>query len=137
MGASTSKNTSSGKKKLPTNFVTWFEIPALVHSRATAFYNYIFGLDLETVHISDFSMSFFPNDGGISGAIIQGEGCRPGEHGPLLYLNGGSDLNNILSKVEEAGGKIIMPKTLISDEMGYFAIFIDSEGNRLALHSDK
>jgi len=136
MGASTSKNSSKSVKNLPANFVTWFEIPAMVHSRATAFYNYIFGLEMETVQMSDFTMSFFPNDGGISGAIIQGDGCTPGEQGPLIYLNGGSDLNNILSKVEAAGGKVIMPKTLISEEMGYFAIFIDSEGNRLALHSE-
>lgn len=136
MGASTSKSSSKIAKKLPTNFVTWFEIPATVHSRATAFYNYIFGLEMETVHLSDLTMSFFPNEGGVGGAIIQGEGCIPCDHGPLIYLNGGSDLNIILSKVEEAGGKVIMAKTLISEEMGYFAIFIDSEGNRLALHSE-
>ena len=59
----------------------------------------------------------------------------PSDCGPLIYLNGGKDLNNVLNKVEEAGGRIVMPKTLISKEMGYFAIFIDSQGNKLALYS--
>ncbi len=126
------------KAKKPVNFVTWFEIPALDHQRATTFYNYIFGIELETVQMQEFTMGFFPAEGtGIGGAVIQGEGCIPADHGPLIYLNGGSDLNHILMKVEEAGGKVVMPKTLISEEMGYFAIFIDTEGNRLALHSEK
>jgi predicted enzyme related to lactoylglutathione lyase len=59
----------------------------------------------------------------------------PSEVGPLIYLNGGTDLNNVLSKVNEAGGRVVMEKTFLSETAGYFALFIDSEGNRLALHS--
>jgi predicted enzyme related to lactoylglutathione lyase len=55
--------------------------------------------------------------------------------GALLYLNGNPDLQNILSKVVEAGGKIMVPKTQISPEHGYMAVFTDAEGNRIALHS--
>lgn len=80
---------------------------------------------------------FFLQKNGIGGAIVAGPGSTPSDTGSLLYLNGGKDLNLILEKVEAAGGRIIMPKTLINEEAGYFAIFIDSEGNKLALHSKK
>jgi predicted enzyme related to lactoylglutathione lyase len=55
--------------------------------------------------------------------------------GPLVYLNGNPDLQNVLDKVEAAGGKIMVPKTVISPEYGSMAVFIDTEGNRIALHS--
>jgi predicted enzyme related to lactoylglutathione lyase len=55
--------------------------------------------------------------------------------GPLIYLNGNPDLQNILDKVEKAGGKIMVPKTEISPEYGFMAVFIDTEGNRIGLHS--
>lgn len=80
-------------------------------------------------------MAFLPAKNGIGGAIVAGEGCTPNTTGPLLYLNGGKDLNQVLSKIESAGGRIIMGKTLINDAVGYFALFMDTEGNRLALHS--
>ena len=80
-------------------------------------------------------MGFFPAESGIGGAIVTGPGCVPSDIGPLVYLNGGLDLNNVLLKVNEAGGRVIMDKTFLSETVGYFAMFIDSEGNRLALHS--
>jgi hypothetical protein len=82
------------------------------------------------------AMAFFPASNGIGGAIIFGSGSIPSDKGPLLYLNGGKDLNKVLLKVEEAGGRIVMPKTFISEDDGYFAIFIDNQGNKLALHSN-
>ena len=117
------------------NFISWFEIPAYNHYRSVAFYNYIFGLNLTTVELNGFAMGFFPAEGGIGGAIVTGPGCTPSEVGPLIYLNGGYDLNTVLSKVNEAGGRVVMEKTFLSEAAGYFALFIDSEGNRLALHS--
>ena len=117
------------------DYVSWFEIPVLDLSRALSFYNHIYGFSMEVADSETYLMAFFPVEKGIGGALVQGQGCVPSENGPLLYLNGGHDLNNIINRVEEAGGRVIMPKTLISDDAGYFAIFIDSEGNKLALHS--
>ena len=119
------------------NFVSWFEIPAYNHFRSVAFYNYIYGIQMTSVELNGFSMGFFPAESGIGGAIVSGPGCVPSEIGPLMYLNGGEDLNNVLSKVNEAGGRVVMEKTFLSESAGYFAMFIDSEGNRLALHSKK
>ncbi|MBP6386960.1 MAG: VOC family protein [Pseudarcicella sp.] len=118
-----------------TNFVNWFEIPSYNHYRAVAFYNYIYDIQITSVELNGYHMGFFPAEGGIGGAIVTGPGCIPSDNGPLLYLNGGTDLNNVLLKVNEAGGRVVMPKTFLSETVGYFAMFIDSEGNRLALHS--
>lgn len=117
------------------NFVTWFEIPAYNHYRSVAFYNYIFSIEITTVELNGFAMGFFPANNGIGGAIVTGPGCIPSETGPLVYLNGGDDLNEVLFRVNEAGGRVVMEKTFLGENVGYFALFIDSEGNRLALHS--
>ena len=119
------------------DYISWFEIPAINFDTAVAFYNHIYGIEMESFTNADHTMAIFPSNKGIGGAIVAGPGSVPSEKGPLLYLNGGDDLNNILSKVEEAGGRVVMAKTLINDDSGYFAIFIDSEGNKLALHSKK
>lgn len=117
------------------DFVSWFEIPAIDFQQAVNFYNHIYGITMEQSATETNSMAFFPVSTGIGGAVIAGPGSTPSDTGVLLYLNGGKDLNNVLNKVEAAGGRIVMPKTLISKEAGYFAIFIDSQGNKLALHS--
>lgn len=133
-------STSSRKKNQPSksrDFVSWFEIPTVNFRQVVTFYNHIFNIEMETSTTASHTMAFFPAEGGIGGAIVSGPGSMPSENGPLIYLNGGKDLNDMLSKVEEAGGRVIMTKTLISKEMGYYALFLDSEGNRLALHSIK
>lgn len=75
-------------------------------------------------------------NGGVGGGLVQGEGFEPSAKGTIVYLNGGEDLNISLGKVENAGEKIIMPKTSIGQN-GFMAQFIDAEGNRVALHSMK
>lgn len=128
----------STKNKSPElgHYVTWFEIPALDLSRAVGFYNHIYKIKMKTTESSDYAMALFPTDKGIGGAIVVGEGSIPSATGTLVYLNGGDDLAPILERVVEAGGRIILKKTLISEDAGYFALFIDTEGNKLALHSN-
>lgn len=122
------------------DYVSWFEIPAYDITRATTFYNAIYNMEMEHGQNGEFLMAYFPSDAstgtgtGVAGALIQGPGCYPNDSGVLIYLNAGNDMDSILGRIELAGGRIIMPKTLISDTSGYFALFIDSEGNRLALH---
>ena len=117
------------------HYVNWFEIPAYNFQRAVSFFNQIYNIEMDTTEVNGYAMAFFPAKGGIGGAVVAGEGCIPNTSGPLIYLNGGRDLNTILAKVEPAGGRIIMDKTLINEHVGYFAILMDTEGNRLALHS--
>ncbi|MEX1191174.1 MAG: VOC family protein [Brumimicrobium sp.] len=134
MGGTTANKKRKVKSK---NFVTWFEIPAINFQQSVDFYNNIFGIEMEKNTDGNYAMAFFPSENGTGGAIVAGPGSTPGISGPLIYLNAGDDLDVVLNRVEQSGGRIVMTKTLISEESGYFAIFIDSEGNKLALHSNK
>ena len=120
------------------HFITWFEIPVVDFARAQKFYEDIFGVKVEKQEMGGDLMGFFPGErGSVSGAIVYGKGYVPSDNGVLAYLNGGDDLNNVLSKVDKAGGKVVVPKTLITEDIGFFAIFHDTEGNKVALHSMK
>lgn len=116
------------------DFVSWFEIPVYDIRRAARFYGTLYNMEMEVSVNGEFAMAYFPADKGIGGALIYGPGCVPSDTGTLVYLNAGNDLDGVLSRVEFSGGRVIMPKTLISEEAGWFALFIDSEGNRVALH---
>ena len=116
------------------DFVSWFEIPVYDIHRAARFYNDIYSMEMEVAYNGEFAMAYFPADKGIGGALIAGPGCIPNPTGVLIYLNAGNDLDSVLGRVELAGGRVIMTKTEISASAGNFALFIDSEGNRLALH---
>ncbi|MBI4931185.1 MAG: VOC family protein [Bacteroidetes bacterium] len=118
------------------NIISWFEIPAHNLDRAKKFYQSILGLELKDGGFGSDEMAFFPSDlKNVSGAIVKGEHRRPHNDGVLVYLNGGNNLNNILSKVNSAGGKVLVEKTLILPEAGYFGIFFDTEGNQIGIHS--
>ncbi len=132
-----STSVTKRKTKHKKDFVSWFEIPSLNFQQSVSFYNFIFDIEMEQNVTDSNSMAFFPVENGIGGAVIAGIGSVPSDSGPLIYLNAGDDLNDVLNKVEPAGGRVIMKKTLISESDGYFAIFIDCQGNKLALHSKK
>jgi predicted enzyme related to lactoylglutathione lyase len=118
------------------NANNWFEIPANDFDRAKKFYSEILASNIEEMDMGGFRMGMLPaGEGKVGGAIVKGEGCVPSETGTMVYLNAGTDLAPILTRVEEAGGKVVMPKTMITEEIGYMATFTDTEGNRVALHS--
>ncbi len=121
-----------------TNAINWFEIPVTDFTRAKKFYETILGAEIIEMPFPGGKYGMLPADmqNGVGGGLAQGEGFEPSEKGTIVYLNGGEDLSLSLSKVEQAGGKIIMPKTSIG-ENGFMAHFIDTEGNRVALHSMK
>jgi len=122
------------------NALNWFEIPATDINRAKAFYERIFGISMgEVVDMMGMQMAFFPTNpqsGKVSGGLAQSDMHRPSADGAIVYLNANeAGMDNILNRVVDNGGSIVMPKTQISPEIGYMAFFIDSEGNRMALHS--
>jgi uncharacterized protein len=122
------------------NAISWFEIPAIDLARATTFYETIFGISLVAMDMPNIKMRMFPLDDmmtQVGGAVVDSSGFhKPSStDGPLVYLNGNPDVQEILDKVEAAGGKIVVPKTEISPEYGFMAVIIDTEGNRIGLHS--
>ncbi len=120
------------------NSLNWFEICVTDLPRAKKFYETIFGITMEPWDLPGFEMAVFPSvpgNGKATGAIVKSESHVPSMDGCIIYLNADPDLSAVLGKVDAAGGKVLMPKTHISDEIGYMAFFSDSEGNRMALHS--
>jgi uncharacterized protein len=122
------------------NAISWFEIPTTDINRAQKFYETIFGFTMIPMEMPNIKMRMFPLDdimNGIGGALVDSGGFHKPSmtDGPLIYLNANPDVQNVLDKVETAGGKIMVPKTEISPEYGTMAVFIDTEGNRIALHS--
>jgi len=121
------------------NAISWFEIPSIDLSRAAKFYETIFDIKLNPLDLPEIKMRLFPledNMSGVGGAIVDSGGFhKPSStDGPLLYLNANPDVQNVLDKIEAAGGKIIVPKMSVG-EYGFMGAFIDTEGNRIALHS--
>ena len=125
------------------NVITWFEIPVKNFQRASDFYGKVLDGPIQPIDNAGAMMPTIKNYGflpgssdqtEVGGAIVEGEGYEPSQAGSTVYLNGGDDLSTPLSRVEEAGGKVIVPKTAIG-ENGFMAQFIDTEGSRVALHS--
>jgi uncharacterized protein len=124
----------------PGNALNWFEIPVSDFERAKKFYETIFDYQMPENMMEDVRMGFFLYDfqnGKVGGAICKSDMHTPSQQGSLVYLNCQPDLQVVLSKVEKAGGKIIRQKTKISEEqnLGYWAMITDTEGNNVALHS--
>lgn len=117
------------------NTLNWFEIPATDFARAKAFYATV--LDVQIQDDPGREYAYFPSEpqkGAFGGAIAFGENYVPGMNGTTIYLDGGNDLTVPLSRVESAGGKVILPKTAIGGN-GFIALIIDTEGNKVGFHS--
>lgn len=122
------------------NAISWFEIPTTDINRAQRFYENIFGITMIPMDMPNIQMRMFPLDDmmtQVGGALVDSGGFHKASatDGPLIYLNGNPDVQNILDKVVAAGGSIMVPKTEISPDYGFMAVFMDTEGNRVALHS--
>lgn len=122
------------------NMVGWFEVPVTNMERAIVFYEKVFEIKLERHQMGPLDMAWFPwiPEGlGSGGSLVHYPAAyKPSTDGILIYFTAHSgDLANELSRIEAAGGQVLQGKTQISEDHGYMALFIDSEGNRVALHS--
>jgi len=122
-----------------TNALNWFEIPAADITRAKKFYGTVFGVEMQDMgEMMGMKMVGFPGEQGngkASGALVQGPMHKPSQDGAVIYLNANPSIKAVLERIESAGGKVVMPATQISPEIGHMAFFIDSEGNKVGLHA--
>jgi len=120
-----------------TNPIGWIEIPVTDMTSAIQFYNMLFGWDLKALELGPLTMAWLPNDhsgAGTSGSLVLNENYTPSQDGVLIYFNC-ADVDEPAALVEKAGGKLLRAKTQISPDVGYMALAVDSEGNRIAFHS--
>lgn len=118
------------------NLISIVEIPTNDFSRAVKFYQTILGVVIEEIDMGGNKMGVLPSkEGTVNVVLIKENDNQPASNGTVVYLNAGSNLQPTLDKISENGGQVIVPKTEISPEIGHFALFIDSEGNKLGLHS--
>lgn len=115
--------------------INWFELPVLNFLRAKHFYEKVFDFEMVVGPLGDYQMGFFPSPDGVMGAIVQGEGYQPSVYGPRIYFNCNPDLQPFVNRALEAGGRVIVPKSFISQEVGFCAFVSDTEGNTLAFNS--
>jgi predicted enzyme related to lactoylglutathione lyase len=125
---------------MSTTVISWFEIPTTDLARAQKFYETIFGIRLSAMDTPMMKMRMFSvaeDPANVQGALVDSGGFhKPSPtDGPLLYLNANPDVQKVLTEVEAAGGKVLVPKTEVSPEHGHIAVFIDTEGNRIGIHS--
>ncbi|HTA82966.1 MAG TPA: VOC family protein [Bacteroidia bacterium] len=122
-----------------TNALNWFEIPATDINRAKKFYESVFDVKMDDMpEMMGMKMTSFPaemGNGKVSGAIAQSQMHKPSTDGAVVYLNANPSIQNVIERIEKSGGKVVMPKTQISPEIGYMAFFVDSEGNKVGLHA--
>ena len=120
------------------NLISIIEIPTSDFSRAVEFYQTILDIKIEAAEMDGVKMGLFPNDNeSVFVHLINGDQYKPSADGTIVYLNGGSDLQKVANKIEANGGKLVVPKTEIAPDMGFYAMFTDTEGNKLGLHSYK
>lgn len=117
------------------NAVRWIEIPTTDMDRAVKFYSKVLGQPVRKTEVMGAPYAFLPDDGGgIRSALAQGAEHIPCGIGVTIYLSAGDDLDQMLARIETAGGLVLTPKTP-AGEMGHIALFVDSEGNRIGLRS--
>jgi predicted enzyme related to lactoylglutathione lyase len=117
------------------NHVVWFDIPAIDLDRACRFYAHVLGIEIKRAS-PDMPVGVFKHDNsGVSGCVFQDKDTRPSADGPLLYMNVSGRLDDAIANVDHCGGKVLKAKHQIGP-YGWRAIVLDSEGNRIALHSE-
>jgi predicted enzyme related to lactoylglutathione lyase len=123
------------------NVVGWFEIPVADMDRAIKFYETVFEFKIDRHKMDSVDMGWFPwiEDGLGSGGSLVSTGndfYKPSAEGTIVYFTAHSgDLKNELARVVPAGGRILVEKRMVGEGYGYMAVVLDTEGNRIALHS--
>jgi predicted enzyme related to lactoylglutathione lyase len=118
-----------------TSVAVWFEIPAREFERTVGFYETLLATSLRQEQFGGPRMAVFPYARpGVGGAVIEAGALTPGGYGTLVYLNCNGNLDEVIGRVEPAGGRLAGPKVDLPQGMGSFIHVLDPEGNRVGLH---
>jgi hypothetical protein len=125
------------KERIMQTKINWFEIPSADFSRAVKFYETVFDSKLKIEDFGNMPMGIFVDGKGEGvGCVVHSENMSPSEQGAVIYLDATPGFDAVIERVKQAGGRIVMDKMTLPRELGYIAHFIDTEGNRVALHAE-
>jgi uncharacterized protein len=116
------------------NRAVWFDIPVVDLDRAARFYGKVLGVRVDKEACGDFSFCVIEHKDGNGGCLVPEAADITGA-GVLLYLNADGRIRDALQNVVPNGGTVLRPIHAIGPH-GFRAIVLDSEGNRVALHSN-
>jgi uncharacterized protein len=118
----------------PDNRIVWCDVPVKDLDRSIKFYSVVLGVKVEKQSYSGWEFASLAHENGVGGCLTPSEEGRPSDHGPLVYFNCQGRLDEAIASVEPNGGKVLKSKHQIGP-YGFRAVVLDSEGNRIALHS--
>lgn len=116
------------------NRAVWMDIPVVDLDRACAFYSAILNCKVDAEEFNGFKFAVIEHQDGNGGCLV------PMPHhvtdkGLLVYFNADGRIQDAVKQAEHHGGTVLEPITMIGPH-GYRAVVKDSEGNRIALHSN-
>jgi predicted enzyme related to lactoylglutathione lyase len=117
------------------NRAVWFDIPVADLDRAAAFYRAVLGVDVQKQEYPGGAFCFIAHDEGNGGCLVPGAEQVSSTGGILVYLNVDGRIRDAVAQVEKRGGRVKEAVHAIGPH-GFRALVLDSEGNRIALHSD-
>ena len=118
----------------------WTDIPVTNLDRAIKFYSAVLRQEVRKMSEGGFEYGLLPHEEqNASGCLCAGNDSvgdknQPSQNGPLIYLSVDGRLGEAVQAVKSSGGKVLQDKQQIGPH-GFRAIIVDSEGNRIALHS--
>lgn len=121
--------------KFEANAATWFEIPTADFHRATRFYETILDTRLHAWPGEEHCAMFRSGDGGVGGCIVHRPMHQPAANGTLVYLNVDGKLDDVLTRAQQEGATVLVPRTEVAGIGTFYACITDSEGNHVGLHS--
>lgn len=113
----------------------WFDIPVRDLDRASTFYSEVLAIRVDQESFDGFSFSVLEHQDGNGGCLVPKESEISSDKGILLYLNVDGRIRESVQKVKDHGGQILEDVHSLGPH-GFRALILDSEGNRLALHSE-
>lgn len=117
------------------NQIVWCDIPVTDLDRAIKFYSAVLGQPVRKESMPGMAVGLLPHvEDSVSGCLVEMADRKPSVDGPMIYLNAEGRLDAAIAAVPANGGKVLQPKHQIGP-YGFRAVVLDSEGNRIALHS--
>lgn len=116
--------------------ICWADIPVTDLDRAIAFYSAVLGKPVvKQAAGPDVEFGLLPHaDSNVSGCLAKMPDSAPAQTGPLLYFSVEGRLAEAADIARTGGGRVLVEPHPIGPH-GHRAVILDSEGNRVALHS--